>query len=46
VTGGGASHLIPTVINLTVQLLGATENFFDIIAVIHGLFASRFVLWL
>jgi hypothetical protein len=44
--GGGASHLIPIVINLTVQLLGAIEKFIDIIAVIDGVFSSRVVLWL
>jgi hypothetical protein len=46
VTCGGASHLglIPIVINLTVQLLGAIEKFIDIIAVIDGVFSSRVVL--
>jgi hypothetical protein len=43
VTGGGASHLIPIVINLTVQLLGAIEKFIDIIAVIDGVFPSPVV---
>jgi hypothetical protein len=39
VTGGGASHLMLTVMSLTVQLLCATEKFIDIIAVIDGVFS-------
>jgi hypothetical protein len=33
---GGAGHLIPIVISLTVQLLCAIEKFVDTIAVIDG----------
>jgi hypothetical protein len=36
VTGGGASRLIPIVISLTAQLLGAIEKIIDIIALIDG----------
>jgi hypothetical protein len=33
--------LLPIVINLTVQLLGAIEQFIDIIAVIDGVFLRK-----
>jgi hypothetical protein len=47
-TGGGwgTSHLIPIVMNLTVQLLGAIEKFIFIIAIIDDAFSSRLVLQL